>query len=84
MRNVVKLSSLTHEEAHMFPRSARHALTEPVPKYELPAGGMDADTAYELIHGELLLDDAPALRCDQGSREERCDGLTIRRVPNRH
>jgi glutamate decarboxylase len=61
MRKVVKLSSLTHEEAHMAPRSARHALTEPVPKYELPTGGMDADTAYELIHGELLLDGSARL-----------------------
>ena len=61
MRKVVKLSGLSHEEAHLAPRRARQVLTEPVPKYELPANGMDADLAYELIHGELLLDGSARL-----------------------
>ena len=61
MRKVVKLSSLSHEEAHMAPRRARQVLTEPVPKYELPASGMDPDLAYQLIHDELLLDGSARL-----------------------
>jgi glutamate decarboxylase len=61
MRKVVKLSSLSHEEAHMAPRHARQVLTEPVPKYELPQGGMDPDLAYQLIHDELLLDGSSRL-----------------------
>lgn len=31
-------------------------LSEPVPKYELPESGMDADLAYQLIQDELLLE----------------------------
>jgi len=61
MRKVVKLSSLSHEEAHIAPRRARQVLTEPVPKYELPASGMDPDLAYQLIHDELLLDGSARL-----------------------
>ena len=56
MRKVVDLSNLSPEETQLAPRRARRVLTEPVPKYELPARGMDADLAYELIHDELLLD----------------------------
>ena len=56
MRKVVKLSSLSPQEAQLAPRFARQALTEPVPKYELPANSMAPDLAYQLIHDELLLD----------------------------
>jgi glutamate decarboxylase len=61
MRKVVKLSNLSHEEAHLAPRRARNVLTEPVPKYELPEGEMDPDLAYQLIHDELLLDGSARL-----------------------
>jgi glutamate decarboxylase len=61
MRKVVKLSSLSPEEAQLAPRRARNVLTEPVPKYELPACGMDPDFAYQLIHDELLLDGSARL-----------------------
>lgn len=40
MRKLVKLSDLSHEGAHLALPSARQVLTEPVPKYELPASGM--------------------------------------------
>jgi glutamate decarboxylase len=33
----------------------------PVPKFALPAQGMDADAAYRLVHDELNLDGNPAL-----------------------
>jgi len=61
MRRVVKLSNLSAKEAQLAPRRARQVLTEPVPKYELPEREMDPDLAYELIHGELLLDGSARL-----------------------
>jgi glutamate decarboxylase len=61
MRKVVKLSNLSPEEARLAPRRARQVLSEPVPKYELPESGMDADLAYQLIHDELLLDGSARL-----------------------
>jgi glutamate decarboxylase len=61
MRKMVKLSDLSADEAQLAPRRARHVLTEPVPKYELPPSGMDADLAYEIIHSELLLDGSARL-----------------------
>jgi glutamate decarboxylase len=61
MRKVVKLSELTREQAHLAPRRARNVLLEPVPKYELPTQGMEADLAYQLIHDELLLDGSAQL-----------------------
>jgi len=61
MRKIVRLSSLSPEEAQLAPRRARRVLTEPVPKYELPASGMEPDLAYQLIHDELLLDGSARL-----------------------
>jgi glutamate decarboxylase len=61
MRKVVKLSNLSGEEAQLSPRRARQVLSEPVPKYELPERGMEADLAYPLIHDELLLDGSARL-----------------------
>ncbi len=39
MRKLVNLDRLSPEEVQFTPRRARHVLTEPVPKYELPASG---------------------------------------------
>jgi len=61
MHTLVKLDDLSPEEARLTPRRARNVLTEPVPKYELPAKGMDADLAYQIIHDELLLDGSARL-----------------------
>jgi glutamate decarboxylase len=38
------------------PQFSRAGEVAPVPRYKLPAGGMDADTAYEIVHDELILD----------------------------
>ncbi|HWQ01144.1 MAG TPA: glutamate decarboxylase, partial [Gaiellaceae bacterium] len=38
------------------PRFSRSGEVEPVPRYRLPERGMDADTAYEIVHDELILD----------------------------
>ncbi len=56
MRKVVKLDELSPEEDALTPRYAQRALTEAIPKYELGENGMDPDSAYQLIHDELLLD----------------------------
>ncbi len=61
MRKVVKLDELSPEEAALTPRYAQRALTETIPKYELGETGMDPDTAYQLIHDELLLDGSSRL-----------------------
>jgi len=61
MRKLVKLDQLSPEEAALAPRYARGAMTQSIPKYELPAGEMDPDSAYQLIHDELLLDGSARL-----------------------
>jgi len=43
------------------PAYARRSFSHQVPKYRLPAEGMDADSAYRLVHDELNLDGNPAL-----------------------
>lgn len=52
--------NLSSEEIHAPAYSGR-CFTHPVPKYRLPAQGMDADAAYQLVHDELNLDGNPAL-----------------------
>jgi len=61
VRKLVDLSSLSSESSQLAPRRARQVLTEPVPKYELPENGMDADLTYQIIHDELLLDGSARL-----------------------
>lgn len=62
MRKLVNLDRLSPEEVQFTPRRARHVLTEPVPKYELPASGYirghrDGEAAAEparLLLGHLF------------------------------
>jgi len=61
MHKIVKLDKLSPEQAALAPRYTQRALTEAIPKYELSDGGMDPDTAYQLIHDELLLDGSARL-----------------------
>ena len=61
MRKLVPLADLNPAEAQLSLRRMRRVLTEPVPKYELPERGMDAELAYQLIHDELLLDGSSRL-----------------------
>jgi glutamate decarboxylase len=51
---------LDSEEIH-HPTYAGRCFSHDVPKYRLPAEGMDADSAYQLVHDELNLDGNPAL-----------------------
>ena len=61
MRKLVKLDQLSPEQAALAPRYARGAMTQSIPKYELAEGEMDPDSAYQLIHDELLLDGSARL-----------------------
>jgi glutamate decarboxylase len=45
----------------LTPTYAGRWFTHDVPKYRLPADGMAADAAYQLVHDELNLDGNPAL-----------------------
>lgn len=56
LKHPKNLSELKDVESVLQPLYGRRALTEPVPKYELPKNEMEARTAYELIHDELMLD----------------------------
>ncbi|KAI0340621.1 glutamate decarboxylase [Trametopsis cervina] len=51
-------SSTDHTTAS--PYGARYG-TNPIPKYRLPSKGVEAKSAYQLIHDELELDGSPAL-----------------------
>jgi glutamate decarboxylase len=43
-------------ETVLSPAYVSRAMTEPVPRYTLPEGEMPPETAYRLIHDELILD----------------------------
>ena len=45
----------------LAPTYAGRAFSHDVPKYRLPAEGMEADAAYQLVHDELNLDGNPSL-----------------------
>ncbi|HYA44440.1 MAG TPA: glutamate decarboxylase [Acidimicrobiales bacterium] len=45
----------------LAPTYGSRRLREPVPRYELPEGGMPAQAAYQIIHDELNLDGNPSL-----------------------
>ena len=51
---------LDSEETHS-PTYAGRSFSHQIPKYRLPAEGISADTAYQLVHDELNLDGNPAL-----------------------
>jgi glutamate decarboxylase len=51
---------LDSEETHS-PAYAGRVFAHDIPKYRLPAQGMSADAAYQLVHDELNLDGNPAL-----------------------
>ncbi|HEY7961401.1 MAG TPA: glutamate decarboxylase [Solirubrobacteraceae bacterium] len=51
---------LDSEDAHS-PAYAGRWFSHPVPKFRLPAQGMSAEAAYQLVHDELNLDGNPAL-----------------------
>ena len=48
-------------EETISPTYAARSFSHDVPKYRLPASGMSAEAAYQLVHDELNLDGNPAL-----------------------
>jgi glutamate decarboxylase len=50
------LKKLGAEQGNLTPVYARYQMVEPVPKFELPEGELRPNTAYNLIHDELMLD----------------------------
>jgi glutamate decarboxylase len=48
-------------EETLNPTYASRSFSHEIPKYRLPAGGVSADAAYQLVHDELNLDGNPAL-----------------------
>ncbi len=45
----------------IYPTYAARSFSHDVPKYRMPAQGMSAEAAYQLVHDELNLDGNPAL-----------------------
>jgi len=56
----VSLQELDGERV-VAPTYARRGMRQAIPRFELPADGMDPDVAYQLIHDELALDGNPTL-----------------------
>jgi len=52
----VDVQQLSDAEQSITPLYSRHAMTDSVPRYELPQQEMLPRTAYNLVHDELLLD----------------------------
>lgn len=46
----------TEADEQLAPAYGRRGMTRPVPKYRLPDHEMAPDTAYNIIHDELVLD----------------------------
>lgn len=57
----VDLEGLHEDDAVHYPAYAGRYCTEPVPRYELPATGLPADAAYQMVRDELNLDGNPAM-----------------------
>ncbi len=56
MKKKVFLKNLEKYDRNLIPVYARHALTGPVPKFEMQKKGMLPRSAYDLIHDELIMD----------------------------
>jgi glutamate decarboxylase len=52
----ISLDSLNDMDALLTPAYGRRAMTQPIPKYQLPEHEMTPDTVYNIIHDELMLD----------------------------
>ena len=48
-------------EEELTPTYAGRGFSHAIPKYRIPADGVPADSAYQLVHDELNLDGNPAL-----------------------
>jgi len=55
------LSDLPSEARMLSPTYGNRSFSVQIPKYEIPASGLPAEVAYQLIHDELNLDGNPSL-----------------------
>ncbi|KAK9236824.1 pyridoxal phosphate-dependent transferase [Lipomyces kononenkoae] len=61
-QNAHKLSVTKGRSLHVAsPYINRYTAWEPIPKYKLPVDGVDAKSAYQIIHDDLDLDGTPNL-----------------------
>ena len=56
VHKMVNLDEMNEEQALLTPAYGARAMSQPVPKYELPQQGMESQIAYDLIRDELILD----------------------------
>jgi len=56
VHKIVDLQDMSPEDAFLTPAYGGRAISQPVPKYELPDGGMAPHAAFNLIRDELILD----------------------------
>jgi glutamate decarboxylase len=52
----VDLTTITDQDTWLTPTYGARELNTPVPRYELPEGGMPPSVAYSLVRDELILD----------------------------
>ncbi len=52
----VDLRNMEEQQAWMSPAYGAREMSQPVPKFEIPADGMSPSTAYNLVRDELILD----------------------------
>src|SRR5438876_7785609 len=52
----VKIDTLNETDKSMTPLYSRHALIDNVPRYDFPEKELQPQTAYNLVHDELMLD----------------------------
>ena len=52
----IDLDSLKEKDALLTPAYGRRGMTQPIPKYKLSEHEMAPDSAYDIIHDELMLD----------------------------
>lgn len=56
LHHLKKTADAAASGEELTPIYARKALAEPIPKFELAAGELDPEEAYNLVHDELMLD----------------------------
>lgn len=50
-----------HDDESLSPTYASRSFSRPIPKYDVPAEGLPADVALQLVRDEMNLDGAPAM-----------------------
>ncbi len=56
VHKMINLDEMNEEQTLLTPAYGARAMSQPVPKYELPQQGLESQIAYDLIRDELILD----------------------------